>query len=123
MAATDFAFEQGDVDMSVIAVFAVAVVILGTTPALAGPCGNAIAQFEQTVRESAKNPSAGPTATQSVGAQTGRQPTPDSVKRADESAQATFEATLARAKSLDAQGDEAGCSRALADAQRMYSFR
>jgi hypothetical protein len=47
---------------------------------------------------------------------------PISVKRAEESAQATFDAALARAKSLDAQGD-AGCSRALADAQRMYSFR
>jgi hypothetical protein len=109
--------------MRVTAAFAIAVLLLDTASAHAGPCGNAIAQFEQTVRESAKNPGAGPTATQSVGAQTGRQPTPDSVKRADESAQATFEATLARAKSLDAQGDEAGCSRALTDAQRMYSFR
>jgi hypothetical protein len=109
--------------MRVTAAFTIAILVVGITPAHAGPCGNAIAQFEQTVRQSAKNPGAGPTATQSVGAQTGRQPTPDSVKRADESAQATFEATLARAKSLDAQGDEAGCSRALADAQRMYSFR
>jgi hypothetical protein len=109
--------------MRVTAAFVVAVLLLSSTAAHAGPCGNAIEQFEQTVRQAAKNPGAGPTASQSVGAQTGRQPTPDSVKRAEESAQATFEATLARAKSLDAQGDEAGCSRALADAQRMYSFR
>jgi len=115
--------EQGDVDMRMTVASAVALLLLGITPAHAGPCANAVAQFEQAVRQSAKNPGAGPTASQSVGAQTGRQPTPDSVKRADESAQATFEATLARAKSLDAQGDEAGCSRALADAQRMYSFR
>ena len=108
--------------MRVTAAFVVAVLLLSGTPAHSGPCGSAIAQFEQTVRQAAKTPGAGPTASQSVGAQTGRQPTPDSVKRADESAQATFEATLARAKSLDAQGD-AGCSRALADAQRMYSFR
>jgi hypothetical protein len=101
----------------------VAALLLSTTSARAGPCGNAIAQFEQAVRQSAKNPTAGPTASQTVDAQTGRQPTPDSVKRADESARATFEAALARAKSLDAQGDQAGCSQALADAQRIYSFR
>ena len=109
--------------MRVTAAFVVAVLLLAAEPARAGPCSSAIAQFEQAVRQSAKNPAAGPTASQSVGAQTGRQPTPDSVKRAEESAQATFEAALARAKSLDTQGDEAGCARALADAQQMYSFR
>jgi hypothetical protein len=108
--------------MKVTATFAVAVLLLGTASAGAGPCSSAIAQFEQAVRQSGKNPTAGPTGEQTVGAQTGRQPTPDSVKRAEESAQATFETALARAKSLDAQGD-ASCSRALADAQRMYSFR
>jgi hypothetical protein len=100
-----------------------AVLLLSIAPAHAGPCSNAITQFEQAVRQSGKNPTAGPTASQTTGAQTGRQPTPDSVKRADEDARATFEAALARAKSLDAQGDQAGCSQALADAQRMYSFR
>ena len=100
-----------------------AVLLLSIAPAHAGPCSSAIAQFEQAVRGSAKNPAAGPTASQTTGAQTGRQPTPDSVKRADEDARATFEAALARAKSLDEQGDQAGCSQALADAQRMYSFR
>jgi len=109
--------------MKVTATFVVAALVLSTASAHASPCSDAIAQFEQAVRQSARNPTAGPTASQSVGAQTGRQPTPDSVKRADESAQATLEAVLARARSLDAQGDEAGCSRALADAQRMYSFR
>ena len=104
------------------ATFVVAVLLLGTATAHAGPCSNAIAQFEQAVRQSGKNPTAGPTGSQTVDAQTGRQPTPDSVKRAEESARATFDAVLARAKSLDAQGD-AGCSRLLADAQRMYSFR
>jgi len=108
--------------MKVTAVFAAAVLLLGTASARAGPCSNAITQFEQALRQSGKNPTAGPTGSQTVDAQTGRQPTPDSVSRAEESAQATFEAALARAKSLDAQGD-AGCSRDLADAQRMYSFR
>ena|SRR5262245_18474448 len=109
--------------MRVTATFVVAVLLLGTTSVQAGPCSNAIAQFEQAVRQSAKSPTAGPTASQTTGAQTGRQPTPDSVRQADESARAAFEAALARARSLDAQGDQAGCSQALADAQRMYSFR
>src|SRR5882724_101993 len=103
--------------MKVTAALVVAVLLLSTASGHAGPCSNAIERFEQVVRQSAKNPVAGPTASQSVGAQTGRQPTPDSVKRAEEGATATFEAALERAKSLDAQGDQAGCSRALADAQ------
>jgi hypothetical protein len=100
-----------------------AVLLIGTASAHAGPCSDAIAQFEQAVRQSTGNRLAGPTAEQTVGAQTGRQPTPDSVRRAQEGAQATFAAALARAKSLDEQGDQAGCSQALADAQRLYSFR
>ena len=44
----------------------------------AGPCSNAIAQFEQAVRQSANDPNAGPYARQSTGAQLDRQPTPDS---------------------------------------------
>jgi hypothetical protein len=108
--------------MKVTPALVVAVLLLGTAPGLAGPCGDAIAQFEQAVRQSANNPLAGPSAAQSVGAQTSRQPTPDSVKRAGEGAKAAFDAALERAKSLDAQGDQAGCSQALADARRMYSF-
>jgi hypothetical protein len=122
-AANDFAFEQGDDVMKVAAALVITGLLLSTASAGAGPCSNAIAQFEQAARESAGNRVAGPTASQTVGAQTGRQPTPDSVKRAEESAQATFETALARAKSLDEQGDQAGCSQALADAKRMYSFR
>ena len=109
--------------MKATATFVVAVLLLGTASAHAGPCSNAIEQFEQAVRQSAKSPGAGPTASQTVGAQTGRQPTPDSVKRAEESAQATFEAALARAKSLDAQGDQSGCSGALREAEQMYRLR
>src|SRR5499433_790243 len=100
----------------------VAMVGLGVAPAQAGPCSSEIAQFEQAVRQSAGNPNAGPFARQTIGAQLDRQPTPGSVKRAQERAQATFAATLARAKRLDAQGNRAGCTRALAAAKRMYNF-
>jgi hypothetical protein len=61
-------------------------------------------------------------ARQSIGAQIDRQPTPASVKRAQERAQSTFAAALARAKRLDAQGNRAGCTRALTAAKRMYNF-
>ena len=95
---------------------------LGVAAAHAGPCTNEIAQFEQAVRQSAGNPNAGPMAPQSIGAQLDRQPTPGSIKRAEERAQATFAAAMARAKRLDARGDRAGCMRALAAAKRMYNF-
>jgi hypothetical protein len=95
---------------------------LGVASAHAGPCSSQIAQFEKAVRQSANNPNAGPTAPQSIGAQLGQQPTPGSVKRADERALATFDTTLARAKRLDAQGNSAGCKRALAQAKRLYDL-
>ena len=95
---------------------------LGVAAAHAGPCSSRIAQFEQAVRQSAGNPNAGPMAPQSIGAQLDRQPTPGSVKRAEERAQAAFAATLARAKRLDARGNRAGCTRALTAAKRMYNL-
>jgi len=114
-------FKQGDDAMRLTAALVVGVSLLGAASAQAGPCSNAIAQFEQTVRQSANNPDAGPTARQSIGAQLSHQPTPGSVARAEARAQTTFEAALARAKRLDARGNRAGCARALAAAKRMYS--
>jgi hypothetical protein len=74
------------------------------------------------VRQSAGNPDAAPFGRQSIGAQIDRQPTPASIKRAKERAQANFAATLARAKRLDAQGNRAGCARALTMAKEMYNL-
>jgi len=98
-----------------------AALVLGVASAHAGPCTSQIAEFEKAVRLSADNPSAGPMAPQSTGAQTDRQPTPDSVKRAEERARASFGAALARARRLDARGDRA-CVRALATAKSMYNL-
>ena len=119
---TDSALELGDDVVRVTAAFVVPVLLLSTT-AHAGPCSNAIAQFEQAVRQAANNPSAGPTARQSIDAQLDHQPTPDSVARAEARAQATFDPALARAKRLDARGNRVGCIRALAAARRMYSLK
>src|SRR5262245_1068074 len=109
--------------MKASAAFVLAGLGLGIVPAHAGPCATAIAQFEQTVRQSAGNPNAGPMAPQSIGAQLDRQPTPGSVKRAEARAQASFNATMARAKRLDAQGNRAGCTQALTAAKRMYNLQ
>jgi hypothetical protein len=108
--------------VKVTAAFVVPILLLSTT-AHAGPCSGAIAQFEQAVRQSADKTDAGPTAPQSIGAQVDRQPTPDSVARAEARAQTTFEASLARAKRFDARGNRAGCTRALAAAKRMYNLQ
>jgi hypothetical protein len=104
------------------AFIAAAALGLAVASAHAGPCTTGIAQFEQAVRQSAGKPNAGPVAPQSIGAQIDRQPTPGSVQRAEDRAQAGFDAALARAKRLDAQGNRAGCRRALAAAKRMYNL-
>src|SRR5262245_22783 len=108
--------------MKTSAALVAAALCLGVASAHAGPCTTAIAEFEQAVRQSAGNPNAGPMAPQSIGAQLDRQPTPGLIKRAEERAQATFAATMARAKRLDAQGNRAGCTRALTAAKRMYNL-
>jgi hypothetical protein len=97
-----------------------AVLALAATNALAGPCTSDIAQFEAAIRSSQGNPFAGLTAPQSVGAQLEHQPTAASVKQAQQRLQATFAATMARAKRYDAQGNRLGCTRALNAAKQMY---
>ena len=104
-------------------VFFLAALGLSIKSAHAGPCSAKIAAFELAVRQSAGKPNAGPFAPQSIGAQIDRQPTPSSVKRAEQRAQANFAATLARAKRLDARGNRAGCTRALAVAKDMYNLQ
>jgi hypothetical protein len=103
--------------------FTGAVLSLSITSADAGPCTSAIAQFEQALRQSGKDADAGPTGRQSIGAQLGHQPTPSSVKRADQRAQTNFAAALAHAKRLDARGNRSGCKRALAQARRLYELQ
>jgi hypothetical protein len=82
---------------------------LGITSAHAGTCGDEIAQLEKAIRQSESNPAAGPTAPQSIGAQLRRQPTPESVRRAEVDSRAGLDAILSRAKALDAEGKTAQC--------------
>ena len=102
--------------------FFTAALPLGISPAHAVSCTAEIAQFELAVRQSAGNPNAGLFGRPSIDAQIDRQPTPASIKLAKERAQAQFAATLVRAKRLDAQGNRAGCARALTMAKDMYNL-
>ena len=105
------------------ALFATSILNVNVAPVHAGSCGKEIARFESSVRASRSNPAAGPMAPQSVGAQLGRQPTPESVERSDEKAQAAFNAVLASAKKLDAEGKRAGCMDLLGKAKQMYNLQ
>jgi hypothetical protein len=105
------------------ALFTSAVWIVNVAPVHAAPCGEEIARFENAVRASQSSPDTGPMARQSVGAQLGRQPTPESVDRSDERAQAAFEAAMARAKRLDAEDKRAECLDALGQAKQMYNLQ
>src|SRR5713226_8926326 len=101
----------------------VAILGLGVVAAEAGPCTKQIAAFEQSVRASGKNPDAGPTSRESLGAKLSRQPTRKSVKQAEVGAQNGFEGALARAKALDAQGKRAECMRALSKAKSLFDLQ
>src|SRR5258706_14682802 len=96
--------------------------LVGLSPKIArpGPCTADIAQFEAAIRQSAGNPFAGLTARQSVNAQLGRQPTPESLHQAKQRLKSQFSATMARAKRDDAQGNRAACTRALNAAKHTY---
>ena len=92
----------------------------------AGPCLKQICQMQVRINEQLDaRAAAGPTARQSVGAMTSRQPTPRSIARAEEKlgdlsperAEAIKQA-MARARSADDAGDAGACEQALQDAER-----
>jgi hypothetical protein len=104
-----------------MAVFLVALALcLNSGLAQAGPCTADISQFEAAIHQSAGDPFAGLTARQSVNAQLGHQPTPESVQQANERLKSRFSAAMARANRYDARGDRSGCIRALNAARKMY---
>lgn len=101
-------------------VLVAATLFLTLASAHAGPCTEAIAQFETTLREAASDPNIGPSAPQSIGAQLEHQPTPESVRTAERRARAGFEDALARAKHFDAMNQRAECTAALTEARLIY---
>ena len=82
---------------------------LGVASAAASPCTEEIAQLEQTLQQAGNNSSAPPTGQQSVGAQLGYQPTPESLREAEQASKQGVVAILNRAKALDAEGKSKEC--------------
>ena len=95
--------------------------VLSISSSYAGPCSDAIARMQVRVdARLAVNAAAGPAAREGVGATMHRQPTPESIARAEESlgevsaklAEAVGR-TMTRAREADAANDKSACERAL----------
>ena len=82
---------------------------LGVSLAVASPCTEQIAKLEQAIQQSGNNPAAAPTARQSIGAQLGYQPTPESVRDAELASKKRLVAILNRAKAFAAKGKSKKC--------------
>jgi hypothetical protein len=109
-------------NQSIVALVVCAGVGLTIAPAWAGPCSSAIAQLEGTVSRSETHPNIELTLPQTVGAQLGHQPTPESMEQARKQSHSIFAAILARAKELDRTGNRADCMQAVRDARNMIEF-
>ena len=97
-------------------------VLADGTMAQAGPCTADISQLQTRVQLSASRPVVGPTATQTVGAQLHRQPTPGAIDHAETKANADADAAMDRARKADEQGDASGCQEALRQARQLYGL-
>ena len=80
-------------------------------------CAEQIARLRSEAGASAN----GPTSGQTVGAQLGRQPTPASVAQARQEAKSRFEALIAHAGALEAEGKHAQCMQDVFEAQRLLA--
>jgi hypothetical protein len=100
------------------------VAVTGTTfSAYAGPCTAQIAQVEQRIVAAGANSELGATSAQTVGAQLGRQPTPQTVQDAEMSANTLAQATLERAKKADTADNAAACTEALTALKDSYGLQ
>jgi hypothetical protein len=99
------------------------IAVTGTTEsARAGPCTAQIAKVEQQISAASANSDIGPTSAQTVGAQLGRQPTPQTVRDAEMKANALAEAALERVKKADAARNAAACTQALSALKERYGL-
>jgi hypothetical protein len=106
----------------IVAIVVCAVLGLTSAFAWAGPCSSAIAQLEGAVNRSATHPDIELTLPQTVGAQLGHQPTPESMEQARKKAQSIFAEIIARAKQLDLTGNRVNCMQAVRDARNMIDI-
>jgi type II secretory pathway component HofQ len=108
-----------------LAVLSAPIAFALTSGAYGGPCSPAIDRLQARVDAAlGARAGAGPSAPESTGALTHRQPTPGSIAAAEEklgevSAQRArvVEQAMARARAADSAGDKSACEQALADAE------
>jgi hypothetical protein len=84
----------------------------------AGPCSAQIAKVEQH----SANSEIGPTSAQTVGAQLGHQPTPQTIRDAEMTANELTQAALERVKKADTAGNAAACTQALSALKERYGL-
>jgi hypothetical protein len=97
-------------------------VIVFAAPANAGPCGEEVAALRATLPQNPKVGSVGDgSAPQSVGAQLGHQPTPESIARAEQSALSKVANALSRADAFDAADNQRACRHALSKARLLLN--
>ena len=106
----------------IVAIVVCAGVELTIGSAWAGPCSSAIAQLEGTVNRSETHPNIELTQPETVGAQLGRQSTPETMEQARKNLQSIFAEIMARAKRLDLTGDHVNCMQAVRDARNMIEI-
>jgi hypothetical protein len=107
---------------SALATVTCSFVLVAIAGARAGPCTSDIGRLETQIKLSASNPIVGPTATQTVGAQLHRQPTPGEIQNAETKANADADAALDRARKADGKNDATGCREALRQARLLYGL-
>jgi hypothetical protein len=105
-----------------VALLASFALMLPAASAAADSCSDQIAKFQQAMPHDVRGalPIHG-TAPQSIAAQLNHQPTPKSVREAQEGARAQVIDTLARARMLSAEGKEQACQAAIAKAKLLIN--
>jgi hypothetical protein len=107
---------------------AILAILFAPTSSYAGPCTPEISRIQVEIDKQIEiTAEKGKTAKQTVGAQLGHQPTPQSIAEAEaalgEAAPQAALLALARARELDKRGDAKGCTLAAQEAQRALKRR
>jgi hypothetical protein len=89
----------------------------------AGPCTAQIAQLEQQISAASANSEIGPSSSQTVGAQLGRQPTPRTVRDAEMKANTLAQAALERVRKADTADNAVACTQALNALKERYGLQ
>jgi hypothetical protein len=100
------------------------VAVTGTAfSAYAGPCSAQISQVERQIGATGSNFEIGPSSPQTVGAQLGYQPTPETVRDAEMKANALAQVALERVKKANREDNAAACTQALSALKERFGFQ